>query len=109
MIEIKISPSKGRGRAGKLHAYVHPDYYCFNRSRKASGFNYDELKDSINSVVRKWYSPAVFVYEIDGQTIVSNNEKNALTEYWRVCARDKIGVIFPVKLIEVAPDKEETE
>lgn len=98
MIEIKIKNSKGRGKDGKKHVYIRPDYYCFNKSRKASGFYEDDLKESINSVLRKWYQPELFIYEINGQTIVSNNEKNALTEYWRVCESKDIGKIFTVKL-----------
>jgi hypothetical protein len=99
MIEIKIQKSNGRGKNGKLHVYIIPDYYCYNKSRKASGFYKDDLQDSINFVLRKWYQPELFVYEIEGKTVVSNNEKNALTEYWRVCERSDIGKEFPVKLM----------
>ncbi len=95
-IEIKITKSNGRGKDGRMHVYIHPDYYCFNKSRKASGFYKDDLQDAINFVLRKWYQPELHVYEIDGHTIVSNNEKNALTEYWRVCERNKIGELFTV-------------
>jgi hypothetical protein len=99
MIELKIERSKGKGMMGKMSAYIRPDYYCFNKARKADGWNNQELQESINNILRKWYQPELFAYEIDGETIVSNNEKNALTEYWRVCERTKIGQMFTVTLI----------
>jgi len=103
VIEIKVTKSKGNGLMGKLAAYIIPNYYCFNKARKAEGWNNHELQDSVNNVIRKWYQPELFAYEIDGEVIVSNSEKNALTEYWRVCDRVKIGKIFSVKQISTIP------
>lgn len=95
-IELKIEKSKGFGKDGKQWVSIRPDYYCFNKARKAKAYSNEDLQDAVNTIIRKWYSPELFVYEIDGQTIVSNNEDNALTEYWRVCDRNKIGAIFTV-------------
>jgi len=95
-IKILVEDSRGKGKNGKRYAYIRPDYYCGNNSRKASGFTTKELADDVARICTKWYSPELFVYEVDGITIVSNNDTNALTEYWRVCQREKIGFIFPV-------------
>ena len=95
-IEIKIINSNGRGKNGKKHVYIRPDFECFNMSRKASGFDNRELNESINNVLRKWYQPKLFVYDIDNHVIVSNSEENALREYWRVCDRSVIGLNFPI-------------
>lgn len=95
-IELKIEKSNGRGKLGMQAVYIRPDYYCFNKSRKAKAYSNEDLQNKINNIIRKWYSPQLFVYEIDGETIVSNNEYNALKEYWRVCNRNKIGAIFTI-------------
>lgn len=101
MIGIKIEYSRGRAKSGKKHAFVRPDYPCFNKSRKASGFYDSDLNENISKILRKWFQPELFVYEIDGHIIVSNSDKNALSEYWNVCERTDIGKNFEVKLKSV--------
>lgn len=97
-IGIKIRESRGYGKNGKRYVYIHPDYYCFNKARKASGFYDDELQKGINNILRKWYQPELFIYEIDSHIIISNTEQHALIEYWRVCERKDIGKMFTVTL-----------
>lgn len=92
--DVKITQSIGQGKGGKMSWFIRPIYYCFNRSHKVSGFTGKELQEKADKVISKWYYPRVILYEVDGETIASNSKENALTEYWRVCAKEKIGVIF---------------
>jgi hypothetical protein len=101
MIGIKIEYSKGRAKSGKKHVFIRPDYPCFNRSRKASGFYDSDLNEDIGRILRKWFQPELFIYEIDGHRIISNSEKNALSEYWNVCERTDVGKKFEVELKSV--------
>lgn len=98
MISLIIEKSKGFTKDGRKKIFIRPEYYCFNKSRFATGIGQAELEEAKNNIIRKWYSPNLLVYTIDSHTIVSNNEKNALTEYWRVCERNKIGKLFKVTL-----------
>lgn len=84
--KIEVMHSKGYGKNGKMYAYIHPGVRvrCFNRSRRVGGYTRDELSEAINRCIEKWFTPLV-EYEICGQIIYSNCEKNALKEFWRVC------------------------
>ena len=95
-IEIKVTRSNGRGKYGKMAAYIMPDVKCNNRSRKVTAYDIQELREKAQKCIDKYYSPVVCLYEIDGLTIASNNEQNAASEYRRICdpARKNDFVIF---------------
>lgn len=97
-IGIKIRYSNGYGKGGKLAAYVRPDYDCFNRGRRVADYSPNGLEEMIKTVIRKWYSPDLKVYEVDTYTIVSNNDENALKEFYRVCDIKDKDIVFPVRL-----------
>lgn len=90
--------SAGSNSFGGQYIYLRPNYECFNKSRKVGSATGD-IWDKVDKVIAKWYGPKVNLYMIDGHVIGSNNEENALKEYWRVCDWDKRKQIFEVKLI----------
>lgn len=89
--DIKIEASRGFGKANKERYYVRPIWECFNRSRSVSGYSRKEIEEKIEKLIKKWYAPEIILYEINGLLIGSNNESNALKEYWRVCEQKDIG------------------
>ena len=90
---LDIRRSAGQTNTGIPVFYVRPTSACFNRSHRFVGY------DKMNKGIEKWFSPIVKSYLIDGHVIVSNSEKNALREYHRVCAKEKIGQLFSIKII----------
>ena len=103
VIEVKVEYSRGYGKSGKLAAYVRPDFDCFNRSRRVADYSHEGLREMVNTVIRKWYAPKLVAYKIDGYVIVSNNEENALKEFYRVCDKEQINIVFPVYLYTLSP------
>lgn len=95
--QIIIKHSRGYGKNGKISAYIRPKEYCFNRDRKVSAFSNQELSGKISDCVKKYYEPIKY-YEIKGKIIGSNNEENALKEWWRVCEKDDIGIRINVEI-----------
>ena len=95
--DIKIERSNGRGKGGKISFFIRPVANCLNRSRKVSGWPGSDIQDKIDKCVRKWFSPKVILYEIEGSIIGSNSKENALKEYWRVCDIKDINKQFEVK------------
>ena len=89
--QVKISYSYGRGKYGKNYAYIRPAKDCFNRSRRCETHKIDQL-------IQKHF-PVVNYYLIEQRIIGAKNEEFALKEYWRVCAKENIKKIFPVKLL----------
>lgn len=96
---VKVQYSAGRGKSGRLAAYIRPAGYCFNRSRRISAANMDELNEKIEQLINRHF-PTVNYYEVDGFVIGAKDKEFALKEYWRVCDREKIKKHFEVKLIE---------
>lgn len=88
MSGVNIIYSNGNGKGGKMYAFVRPDMKCFNRSRRVQ-------PSRVAEEVKKWFTPMNY-YIVDGETIGSNSEENALKEYWRVCDKEKIGKHFQV-------------
>ncbi len=97
MDKIIVRYSNGRGKAGKLSAFIRPSQSCFNKSRKVSAYSLPELKQSIDKCIIKWFDIVIY-YQIDGHTIGSNNEINALKEYYRVCDKKDIQLNFSVTI-----------
>lgn len=97
--DVSVCYSRGRGRGGRRANFIRPADDCENKSRRITGFTAKELDEKIIAVVKKWYYPMHY-YIIDGHLIGSNNEMNALKEYWRFCEKDYIGMIMPVTLAE---------
>lgn len=87
--QINIEFSAGRGKRGRAFAYIRPAKQCLNRSRRVDICLIDDT-------IKKWFSPLVNYYQINGAIIGSNNPKNALKEYYRVCKRENIGQKFEV-------------
>jgi len=83
--DVKVTKSNGLGKGGKTYYYIRPLAECHNRSRKVSGFTYQEIQEKIEKTIAKWYAPMVILYEVDGHIIGSNSKWNALEEYWRRC------------------------
>lgn len=97
--------SNGNGMAGMQYAYLRPNYECMNKSRRVGAFYSKELWEKAEKVVLKWYYPKIILYKIDGLTIASNNEINALKEWWRICEKKFVGIPFPVTLANPQPVK----
>lgn len=96
---VSVCYSRGRGRGGRRANFIRPSEDCFNKSRRVTGFTDEELDEKIIATVQKWYYPMRY-YLVDGHLIGSNNEMNALKEYWRVCEKDYIGMIMRVQPAE---------
>lgn len=93
---VDVRWSSGSGKAGKLFVYIRPEKECGNRSRRIGGFYGAEFGARIDKLIKKWFIPIKYYKVNNDRVIGSNSEKNALTEYWRVCEREDIGKIFPV-------------
>lgn len=64
---------------------------CFNKSRIIT-----HCRDSkILETIEQWYYPVRY-YIIDGFVFASNSAKNALSEYWMMCEKTKVGYYVPV-------------
>lgn len=96
---VSVCYSRGYGKGGKRYYYIRPKDDCYNQSRKVSGWTGDELFDAIVRCVKKWYEPIQY-FMIEGKIIGSNNEENALKEWWRVCEKSQIGIRCAVEKIE---------
>lgn len=92
--QLEVRRSDGKTRMGIPVFFVRPSMACFNRSHRFVGY----YKMSMG--VRKWFSGEIRAYLIDGYVIASNSEDHALREYHRVCAKEKIGQLFEVKLLQ---------
>lgn len=92
--DIKIERSLGRTKTGIPVFFVRPAHACENRSRCFVGY------DKMNKGIVRWYASSILYFIVDGHLIGSNNEKNALSEYWRICDRNKVGKIVEVKLLD---------
>lgn len=90
---LDIRRSAGQTKTGIPVFFVRPTIACDNRSHRFVGYNKKEKG------IGKWFSPSVQSFLIDGHVIASNSEKNALREYHRVCAKEKIGQLFEVKTL----------
>lgn len=88
---LKIERSHGRTKAGISVFYVRPAKTCFNRSRRFVGLT------ALQEGIKKWFGPEVRYFEVKSRIIGSNNETNALKEYWRVCDKSEIGVAAQVQ------------
>ena len=91
---IEVRRSHGQAKTGIPVFFVRPVMPCCNRSHRFVG--YDKMRKGIE----KWFSPEINSYLVDDHVICSNNPNNALREYHRVCATEKIGKLFEVKLID---------
>lgn len=89
-IGVKVERSFGRTRTGIPVFYVRPAEACENNSRRYLGYA------KLNKGIARWYGPEVKYFLVDGHLIGSNNEKNALWEYWKICDKSKIGKKFEV-------------
>ena len=96
---VSVCFSRGRGRGGRRANFIRPAEDCFNRSRRVTGFTDEELDQKIIATVKKWYYPMRY-YIVDGHLIGSNDEMNAMKEYWRVCEKDYVGIIMRVTLAD---------
>ena len=94
---VDVTYSRGRGKGGRRRWFIMPKHYCFNKARSVTGYDTKEMEEKVIEIVKKWYYPMIY-YKIDGHTIGSNNERNALTEYYRVCAVEDKQIVFPVTL-----------
>jgi hypothetical protein len=89
--------SRGRTKLGIPVFYVRPKEACENRSRKFVGYH------KMNKGIERWFAPEVKYFLVDGHLIGSNNPKNALREYHRICEKEKIGRQFEVNPITTKP------
>lgn len=96
MQNIKITHSNGLGKGGKMFVFIRPDFDCMNRSRRVGAYTSEELKEVVAKCIAKYYTP-LKQYMVDGHIIGSNNEKNALREYWKVCDKNYVGKRFLVE------------
>lgn len=85
--DVIIERSKGKSNTGVTY-YVRPNKKCFNRSRPVIIYDGADVDKRIKRLVVRWFWPMKY-YTIDGITIGSNSESNALQEYWRVCDPSK--------------------
>lgn len=85
---VSVISSNGFSKNGEQYVFIRPTRQCFNRSRRC-------LKSNAERTIKKWFTPINY-YEIQGHIIGSNNEVNALKEYWRVCAPENIGKQFVI-------------
>lgn len=97
---IEAVYSNGRGMANMQYVYLRPRVKCDNKSRRVGAFYKDELWRKVDKVAKKWYSPEIKLYKIDNNIIASNNEENALKEWWKICDRQFIKMPFPVYLAQ---------
>lgn len=97
--DILVQKSNGFGKSGRMIKFIRPKEPCFNKSRKISGYTPDEIRQKEENTIRKWFSPRIILYRIEGHIIGSNSKENALKEYWRVCDIDKVGHQFEVEII----------
>ncbi len=95
---VEITYSRGRGKNGKLHAYVRPARECLNKCRRISGYDKEDLDEQILKCIKKCYTP-IHYYKINGSIIGANNEKNAMAEFRKICRRDDIGQQFEIEEI----------
>lgn len=93
---VKIDTSNGRNSFGGIVKYIRPAGECINRSRKVSGLTGKEVSEKVEACIKRWYSPMVIYYQIEGVVIGSNSKENALKEFWRICDPRVIGKQFPV-------------
>ena len=96
---VDAKMSAGSNSFGGQYVYLRPNYECFNKSRKVGGMR-NEVWDKVYKTISKWYAPGINLYMVDGHIIGSNNEENALKEYWRVCDWDKRKQVFEVTLVD---------
>lgn len=91
---LKITRSAGQPKTGMPVFYVRPANACFNRSRRFVGY------DKMQKGIAKWWAPEVKHFEIKNTIVGSNNESNALKEFWRICEGAEIGILVKVKEIK---------
>lgn len=91
---LEITRSFAHSKTGIPVFYVRPADACFNRSRRFVG--YDKMRKGI----QKWFAPEIKYFQIKNTIIGSNNESNALKEFWRICEAYEIGVFTEVKEIK---------
>jgi hypothetical protein len=87
--DVIVERSKGRGQNGKAYMFVRPAKKCMNRSRRVT-------PDKVQLTTDVYFTPMNY-YLVNGWIIGSNTERNALKEYWRVCANEDIGKEFTVE------------
>jgi len=87
---VNITYSEGRCRGARRYAYIRPAGKCHNRSHRVSC---DIGK--IPAFLEKHF-PEVKYYLVDSLVIGAKDEKSALSEFWRVCEKSKIGQAFAV-------------
>lgn len=82
MKHVKIEYSNGRGKYGRMFAFIRPADKCSNRSRRVP---LERLGQTISI-----HFPEINYYKIGGLIIGAKNETFALKEYWRICEKSKI-------------------
>lgn len=93
---VSVTYSRGRAKYGRKVYFVMPNSQnCRNRSRRIVAQDGDQAYYKLIEVIKKWYFP-LSDYTVDGLIICSNSESNALSEYWRICEKNKVGVNFEV-------------
>lgn len=89
MEHVEIEYSAGRGKFGRLFAYIRPAGKCSNRSRRVP-------VEKLAAEIEKHF-PFVNYYRVDGLTIGAKSAAFALKEYWRICQKSKINK--PVEIV----------
>lgn len=93
---VSVTYSRGRTKYGRKVYFVMPNSEtCRNRSRRIVAQDGDQAYYKLIELIKKWYYP-LNEYVVDGSIICSNSESNALSEYWRICERNKVGINFEV-------------
>jgi hypothetical protein len=93
---VSVTYSRGRAKYRRNVYFVMPNSQtCRNRSRRIVAQDGDKAYYKLIGVIKKWYFP-LNEYKVDGLIICSNSESNALSEYWRICEKSKVGVNFEV-------------
>lgn len=81
---VKVTYSRGRGKYGKLYAYIRPGKPCANRSRRVEVHQVDKWIEIL------YPAGEVHYWRIGGLVIGARDEDQAWREYWRVCERSQI-------------------
>lgn len=97
---VSVTYSRGRAKYGRMVYFVMPNSQtCRNKSRRIVALDGDQAYDKLIEIVKKWYFP-LNEYKVDGLIICSNSESNALSEYWRICEKYKVGLQFEVSSLK---------